>query len=159
MDTDTIILEDLWDAFVNHEFDVAITERPHPSWFNGGVVFLRPTPAARRFFDRWVDWNDKLYADLPALIAARKKHWGMNQTALVQMLETEGAGDCNLLKLPCATWNNCDATWKDFDPDTCRVLHVKSELQRAVLKGRKPAQIRIGMREAAQAYYRYAEAM
>ena len=154
-DTDTIIRGDLWSAFTDNAFDVAITERPHPSWFNGGVVFVRPTAAARRFFDRWVEWNDKLYADLPALLAARRKHYGMNQTSMVQMLEQEGPKDCRLIKLPCATWNNCDVNWKAFDPATCKILHVKSELQRVVLRRTKLERISKDLRAAAEECYRW----
>lgn len=155
MDCDMIVLRDLWPAFEQNEFDVAITRRPGKNWLNGGVVFVNPTKKARRFIDRWVEWNDKFYADVNRLIVARRRHYGLNQTALVHMLDKEGPGDCKLLELPCNLWNNCDQTWKNFDRDTCYALHIKSELQRAVKSGMDIGKAPEHLREALKAFHEY----
>lgn len=127
IDGDTVVLKDLYAAFSEFDGEVAVTERPHPCWLNGGVVFLRATKGAKEFMRLWCRVNDDLMANPRALRLALERHYGMNQTALVHaMAMTEMP--CKVDKLPCQRWNNCDQTWATLDDETA-VLHVKSALR------------------------------
>jgi hypothetical protein len=132
MDGDTVVLHDLFPAFSEQggAWDVAVTERPHKCWLNGGVVFCRPTRAAKQFMRAWCRVNDDLLADGHAQREAFDRHFGINQTALVHALDT-GMMPGVVAKLPCQKWNNCDQTWASVDDDTA-VLHVKSALREHV---------------------------
>ena len=184
MDVDTIILRDLWPIFEN-DFDVAITQRPHPMWLNGGVVAVRPNARSKALFAKWVEVNDFLLANETARLKALERHHGLNQSALIHMIDPDlivgkepDASDkagvlrrkmhlmaaahnakergyknnghiegvdttppaCNIVRVPCQRWNNCDQTWKDFDGETA-VVHIKGHLRQCVVSNAPDHQV------------------
>lgn len=184
MDVDTIILHDLWPIF-DQQFDVAITQRPHPMWFNGGVVAVRPNARSRALFAKWCEVNDFLLANEAARLKALDRHHGLNQSAFIHMIDPnltvgkepddsdkpavlqrklhlmaaahnakvrnyennghiEGIDTtppaCDVVRVACQKWNNCDQTWKDMDDETA-VVHVKGKLRACVISEAKAQQV------------------
>lgn len=151
IDADTMIRRTL-DPVWAHPFDVAVTikgNRPRMMPLNGGVVFVRIGDAARAFFDRWVEVNDRLYQD-PVEHARYHDTWGgINQSALGAMLGDElrvvdAPGECmvsegvRIRRLDCREWNACyDPLWATA-PDHARIVHYKSNLRRLIFQGGRP---------------------
>ena len=139
LDADTLILrslDDVWDR----PFDLAYTTRPAESRypFNGGVVFLRVSPATKAFVARWQEENLTMLTD-----AAHHRVWspafgGINQSAL-GMLLTQKAHGLSIARLPCLEWNCEDECWANFSPDRTRIVHYKGGLQRALFN-RQPVE-------------------
>lgn len=134
LDIDTLVLRDPSAAFDEGEFDIGITVRPHKMWINAGAIYARPTRGARDFMDAWVTENDRLYAEPDEMYDALKRHNGLNQTAMLNMIESGIPTTCTMAKLECVTWNNCDQTWVHFDPKTTAVLHIKGGLRKYALE-------------------------
>lgn len=154
LDMDMVVLGDLssvWEQMGTA--DVAVTERPGKYWLNGGAVYCRPTPAAAAFMDQWCRVNDALLADLRVLKAAVGRHYGLNQTALVHLLEA-GEPCCELVRVPCQQWNCCDQVWAQFDDDV-RVLHVKGQLREHLYAFHAVEKVRPEWRGAYEAILRY----
>ncbi len=153
LDVDMLILHELIPAFdeAGGNWDIGITVRPHRMWINAGAIYAKPTQGARDFMDAWCEVNDRLYSSRSALSTALKRHNGLNQTAMLHMLEECGnhPRGCKVHKLQCTTWNNCDQTWKDFDLETTAALHIKGGLRRYALEARKlpvPKNIRLPLK-------------
>ena len=129
-DTDAMICGPL-DAAWETPFDVAITRRVPTSPFpwNAGVVFVRVTDRARRFFDAWAAENRRMLADPVYHQKWRKDYGGINQAALGALLAR--GTDATVAELPCRIWNCEDSAWDAFDAGT-RIVHVKSALRRAI---------------------------
>lgn len=153
IDCDMVVLRDLGDAF-DEEFDIGITTRPSKSWFNGGVVFVRPSKKTTRFFERWKVWNDYLIDNPDEREKAVSQHVGLNQPAFVWLLEREGT-DCEIKHFPCSEWNCGQVTWADFGKDTTRCLHVKSILRYGIKKGLQPSEFPGKLEELAAIFYSY----
>jgi len=132
LDGDMVVLRDIAPVWAEHggDWDVAITERPGKYWLNGGAVFCKPTKAAREFMRAWCRVNDDILNDSYARKAALNNHYGINQTALVHMLQY-CAPEAKVVKVPCRKWNNCDQTWHQFDDET-HILHIKSFLRQHI---------------------------
>lgn len=132
LDADTMVRRSL-DAVWNIEFDLAYTIRPKGSGlpFNGGVVFLRVTPFTKVFMKRWQAENRRMLEDPLHHQVWRPAFGGINQAALGMIFRTGGHG-LKVHQLPCLEWNCEDTTWADFDPDLTRIVHYKSNLQRAI---------------------------
>jgi hypothetical protein len=133
LDADTMItgeLDPAWDSV----FDLAITSAAARLPFNAGVVFVRVSPRTRGFLEQWAAVNRSFLSDAPALRPWRFKYAGINQAALGFMLERAAHG-CQVATLPGAIWNCEDSTWREFDPARTRIVHVKSDLRRAVFRG------------------------
>jgi hypothetical protein len=131
MDADIVILRPLDDVW-QKPFDVAYTTRPGAFPFNGGVVFVRVSDAARTFFRVWGEENRRMFVDRLYHRTWKRKYGGMNQAAFGCVLESPHRQALSILELPCAEWNCEDMSWATFDPAVCRVLHVKSELRQNV---------------------------
>jgi len=127
MDCDTIVRSDLSEVFDDFDFDVAYTVRDSHFRINAGVVFLRPTDAARAWVQAWCDANDRIAGSPSAAAMAMTIHGGINQAAIHDVL-----GDARIkaqtVELPCALWNCCQEDWHRFH-DEVAVLHVKGELR------------------------------
>lgn len=138
-DCDMLATGDASLAFTeNPDFDVAftgdLTRKTTP--INGGIVFVRPTAAARAFFRVWLTANKLLY-DNPTLHAKYRTRWsGMNQATLGYLMNN-GYPDCNIQFLPLQRWNNTDSFWHAIDDSTVFV-HYKGALRTAVLARQKP---------------------
>ncbi len=132
IDADMMItrpLDDVW-AF---PFDLAYTIREEGRLpLNGGVVFLRVSPATRAFVDRWLAVNLQFLADANAHRPWRTKYAGINQAAFGYMLERERDPGLTLKRLTCREWNAENTAWSQFDPAVTRIVHLKSGLRRAL---------------------------
>ena len=131
IDADMMItreLEEIWDL----PFDLAYTMRETGRLpLNGGVVFLRVSPATRRFVDRWLEVNLKFLGDSVAHRPWRVKYAGINQASFGYLLERERHG-LELRRITCREWNCENTTWATFDPAVTRIVHLKSGLRRAL---------------------------
>jgi hypothetical protein len=132
IDADMMItrpLEDVW----TRPFDLAYTIREAGRLpLNGGVVFLRVSPATRRFVDRWFDRNQRFLASAIEHRQWRTKYAGINQAAFGYMLERDRDPAVTLARLTCHEWNSENTTWAKFDPAVTRIVHLKSGLRRAL---------------------------
>jgi hypothetical protein len=143
MDCDMLVLHDLGIAF-SEPFDIGLTKRNNPAIpYNGGVVFVRNTPAAIKFLERWTIINDAMFncTDQNGVpdrgvfhTRWRNKYAGMNQAALGYILEKE-THEAKLKNFPCAIWNICREDWPRID-NKSMVIHVKSNLRTAVIDRR-----------------------
>lgn len=132
MDCDMLVLDNVLEPF-NKDFDIAYTLREHKLPFNGGVLYYKPTTAAKKFMHRYRDVNNKMFKNPGFHKAYRRKYAGMNQAAFGYMLEEESK-KVNIAKLP-DIWNLCEK-WNNMPVDT-KAVHVKSALRRACL-GNQP---------------------
>jgi len=132
-------LDDVWDQ----DFDIAYTVRETRARYplNAGVVFVRAGWRARAFFRHWLQVDDGFLADPQSHLIWKRRWGGINQAALGCVLDHQPADhpDVRLLRLPCAEWNCEDYSWSAFEPQVTRILHVKSDLRRAVFSGPKQA--------------------
>lgn len=142
IDVDTMILRPL-DEVWQRDFDVAVTTRADGTTINGGVVFVRSSPAARAFMRAWQTENRRLLGDRERHLRFRHRWNGMNQAAFGALFEEQRLEGARLLGLPCAEWNLEDSTWSHFDPAVTRIVHVKSGLRRALFhNGPRPPAIK-----------------
>lgn len=133
VDGDTMItgpLDDAWDR----SFDLAYTFAADRLPLNAGVVFVRVSAATRGFLEQWAAVNRSFLGDASALRPWRARYAGINQAALGFMLERAGHG-CAIERLDGAIWNCEDSNWRRFDPAATRIVHLKSELRRALFRG------------------------
>lgn len=132
IDADMMItrpLEDVWAM----PFDLAYTIREEGRLpLNGGVVFVRVSPASRRFVDRWFAVNQRFLANANDHRHWRTKYAGINQAAFGFMLERERDPGLAIARLTCHEWNSENTTWAKFDPAQTRIVHLKSGLRRAL---------------------------
>lgn len=136
IDVDTMItgsLDSVWDL----PFDLAYTSAAQRLPLNAGVVFVRVSPRSRAFLEQWAAVNRSFLGDATALRPWRTRYAGINQAALGFMLERAGHG-CAIERLDGAIWNCEDSTWKRFAPPTTRIVHLKSDLRRAIFRGLAP---------------------
>jgi hypothetical protein len=123
-------LTPVWDE----PFDMAYTVKPESRFpFNSGVVFLRVGERVREFVRNW--WNENLRLLENAEDHRRWNHdyGGINQAALGSILHSEdGLRGMDVRQLPCRVWNCEDSAWREFDPASTRIVHVKSALRRAI---------------------------
>jgi hypothetical protein len=132
MDADTVVLQSLSPAY-DQDFDIALTRRTSTQWpYNGGVVFVRVNNRSRAFIRKWGEIDEQMYLDDDFHQPYKRKYKGQNQASLGWMVEHDD-GATQIVELPCAVWNACNDDWMRFGPHT-RVLHVKSQLRRAVLR-------------------------
>lgn len=137
LDADVMVLRPL-DVLWTRPFDMAYTSKTDARLpFNTGVIALRLSPALRVFLRRWHDEQLKMLKDQAHHAVYRHKYGGIHQAALGYCFEQGAAKHLDLLQLPCAEWNCEDATWRQFDPEATRIVHLKSGLRSAVF-GRGP---------------------
>lgn len=149
IDADTAILRPL-DPIWERDFDFCYTPKPkkYPP-LNGGVIFIRVSERTRAFMEAWVKQN-------AALMSMQRKQWrrqygGVNQASLADVLESAERFGVRTLGVPCLEWNCEDSAWSSFDPEVTRILHVKSTLRLALIKGRTRV---IGIEPALKAWRR-----
>lgn len=136
IDSDTFFvrgISDVWDR----EFDLAYTVKESRFPFNSGVVFVRVSPLVKAFFAQWAAVNREMLLDARVHSSWRHMYGGINQAAFGRMLGTDEAKAIHILGLPCQEWNCEDASWRAFDPAVTRIVHVKSELRRAIFDKRR----------------------
>jgi hypothetical protein len=128
-DIDLIFLKDPAPVLEESGYDIGICKRPtrNKIWFNGGVVFVKPTDEACKFMDAWVEKSDYFYENPVEFNKALKRHYGLNQTSFIHLLDGEYPG--TIKEFPSAIWNNCDPqTWRTVNEETA-VIHVKGSLE------------------------------
>jgi hypothetical protein len=142
IDADTAILQPLVHVW-ERRFDVALTVKPKPPArfpLNAGVIFLRASLLTKAFMQGWLDGNACLLANQREHQQWKGRFGGINQAALGRWLDRPSEPNTlNIHRLSCAEWNCEDDSWATFDPQVTRILHVKSDLRRAVFSGPKQA--------------------
>ena len=139
VDSDILILRPLDDAF-DLEFDVGYTVREGTPPFNSGVIFVRVNERSRKFFREWRIANNKLIAKGADITEYVRECVGANQTAFRYVMDSIAMGDAKkwadppkMVAFPCSIWNCEQMSYKYFDRDQTRVLHVKSQLREYLL--------------------------
>jgi len=140
LDADTIALKDVRQRFdFDKTFDICFTDgvdELHP--INGGVVFVRCNKKSLAFFDKWLEYDDKVFNDKGYFDKAQKVAAGQNQASLGMMLDANDVAGCKVTYAPCETWNSVNPHWPTFIYDDCYILHVKGGTFRDyVLSGKK----------------------
>jgi hypothetical protein len=135
IDADAAILlplDDVWDL----DFDLAYTKRPSTAKFpfNGGVLFVRVSNVTRAFFDLWERENARMLVEPAHHRKWQARYGGINQASFGYLTHSRSF-DLKLHALPCSEWNCEDSGWSQFDPDTTRILHIKSALRLACFLG------------------------
>ena len=127
-------IESAFDAATAGDFDIAYTKRTNERLpLNGGLVFVRPTAAARRFLARWREIDERMFNDPMFHRPWHTATCGMNQASFWYLVKKELPSlGARVVALPCAEWNACDEDWPNID-ETTRVLHIKGRLRYAVL--------------------------
>jgi len=126
LDADMIVNGDLSDVW--GDWDAAVTARTSaPMPYNGGAVYINETDGARRFMERWWDWELEYMHNRDQYREQYKKYAGPNQTALGFLLGEE-SHDFNLTILPCAEWNACPDDYHNLD--RAKVIHYKGRMQK-----------------------------
>ena len=113
---------------------VGLTQRDKFYPINGGMIVVRGSEEARRFFRAWVDSDTHLYTHATEHQRWRKKYAGMNQASLGRILETREDLASLIDYVPCDRTNMCKPWvpgWED-----AHFIHVKSELRKAVFDPR-----------------------
>ena len=158
-DCDMLCLRSIGEAFDIGEgavggwehWDIAYTQTSNPRLpLNGGLLFVRPTDASKRFFHRWREIDRQMYIN-PALHDPwRVKTAGMNQASFWYLHERELAAlGARVIALPCREWNACQDDWAHIGPE-CRMLHVKGTLRWAVLGDEAIAELPSELRRGAE---------
>ena len=148
-DCDMLCLQPAYHAF-GYLFDVAYTQRTQKNGFpmNGGIVMARPTQAARDFFHRWLEVNDKMFADVNFHCKWQIKYGGMNQAAFGYIFES-GEYPGKLHQYITREWNAVDCDWQRLDERTVFV-HYKSKLRHLVMANHTPTSVYV---EAMKLWY------
>jgi hypothetical protein len=137
-DCDMLCLKDPIVAFDN-DFDIAVTVRNTVNWLNAGVIFIRVNNKSRRFMRRWLEHNNTLFRDPVRRKQAIDRHVGMNQSALVQLLD-HPPKNTKIAHLPCDIFNACEQNWERVTKDTV-FLHIKSALREVCLGCADPEKV------------------
>ncbi|HET6499032.1 MAG TPA: putative nucleotide-diphospho-sugar transferase [Coriobacteriia bacterium] len=169
-DCDMLCLQSVEDAFhlaewggyetpIDQPWDIAYTQTSNPRLpINGGVIFVRPTAAAKAFFRRWREVDLQMYRDPVFHEPWRRATCGMNQASFWYLVKKElpqiGA---RVIALPCREWNACQDDWADIGPE-CRMLHVKGTLRWAVLGSTPVEDLPPELRKAARIWREYRDA-
>ena len=138
-------------------WDIAYTRTSNPRLpLNGGVLFVRPTAAAKLFFRRWREVDLQMYRDPVFHEPWRRATCGMNQASFWYLVKRElDALQARVIALPCREWNACQDDWEHIGPE-CRMLHVKGTLRWAVLGSTPVEDLPPELRKAARIWREYA---
>jgi hypothetical protein len=131
-DCDMLAVGDVTHVFEDHGFDIGYTARSESLPLNGGILFIRPTRAARRWLAALARINAAMRRD-PAFHAPyRDRYHGMNQAAMGFLLE-QPIASVRVRAFPCRRYNAVGLDdWRKMGPETVFV-HVKSSLRKVVL--------------------------
>ena len=128
MDVDTIVLKDIGEVF-DYDFDIGITVRSGKNWFNGGVVFVKPTQAAYDILDLWAK---KIHSKDQAKYKWETGHSGTAQPVFAWLYK-HGKFNGTIREFPCSTYN-CIQPWGNYRDAS--VIHVKSGLRKSLFSGK-----------------------
>lgn len=128
MDVDMVVYHDISDVF-EKDFDVCYTRRTATRMpLNGGVLFVKPTKAAREFFTQWLKVDAELLQKRNRYQPYIRKYGGQNQASFGWMLE-RGKYDAKIKHVDCTWYNCCNEEWPGIN-DATRVVHHKGALKR-----------------------------
>lgn len=134
-DCDMLMLRPAYHAF-DIPFDVAFTgrtEKMKNKPMNGGVMFARPTEAAKLFFREMLRINNEI---LNRKISSR--YVGINQPAFLMTYEKyKNDSGIKIYEYKTIEWNAVECDWKKINDKTV-FLHVKHRLKESVLKNNSP---------------------
>lgn len=131
-DCDMLAVGDAAHVFEDRDFDIGYTTRSEGLPLNGGILFVRPTRAARRWLRALERVNAEMRADPEFHAPWRQRYHGMNQAAMGYLIEYPLAG-VRVRPFPCRRYNAVSlADWSSIDGGTVFV-HVKSSLRKVVL--------------------------
>lgn len=130
-DCDMLALGNAAPAFADSSFDIGYTRRSSILPLNGGILFVRPTRAARRWLRALVRVNEAMRGDPAFHGPFRARYHGMNQAAMGYLIEHPLAG-VRVRAFPCRIWNAVGLEdW--VAPDGAVFVHVKSSLRKVIL--------------------------
>lgn len=131
-DCDMLAVGDAAHVFARRDFDIGYTERSESLPLNGGILFVRPTRAARRWLRALERTNAEMRANPEFHAPWRQRYHGMNQAAMGYLVEHPLSG-VRVRPFPCRRYNAVSlADWDSLDGETVFV-HVKSSLRKVVL--------------------------
>lgn len=133
LDTDTFVCRDLAPIW-EHDFDVAYCQRPNTYPIIGGVLFARPTAAAKAFFTEWLCLASRLLLRPLEIDPLMSQYGGLNQYCIWQLTQMP-MNTIGLLALTAEEWNCCDQVWHTFDPQKTRIVHLKGRLREELKRG------------------------
>lgn len=136
----------------DYDFDIAYAgDSTIQHKINGGIIFARPTEAARNFFKAWVEQNEIILND-PIEFRKYTPWAGQNQRAFGRMM-TLGYPECKLLRLKPLVWNATDSYWSKINDETL-LVHIKGQIRNLVLGNKKPYGI---YEKAMNEWYKYSD--
>ncbi len=128
MDVDMLVLQEIAHVF-QHDFDVCYTRRTKARMpLNGGLLFVKPTESAKRFFCDWTALDERFVTQCAEYRRYIRKYGGQNQASFGYMLEHYPCL-CRIRSVPCTLYNVCQEEWGRVNSQT-RVIHLKSSLKR-----------------------------
>jgi hypothetical protein len=129
MDTDMIITGSLEDAF-QYPFDIAYTYRKKERKpLNGGMIFGRPNERSKRFWEEWLFYCEKAYANKDTWIDFNSQCKGFAQSALWHTINNNK--ECKFKRLDCSEYNACDEEW-DYANAGTKAYHIKGRMRKAL---------------------------
>lgn len=143
-DLDMLALRDpveIWD----NNFDICYTERTIKNTgriipLNGGIIFAKPTTAAREFFKLWAEVDRMMYYDPKLHDQYYRKYAGMNQASLGYLIENPDLYSAKLLAVKTRKYNAVDCDWQHINNETVFV-HIKSLLRQNIITRRNQSGI------------------
>jgi hypothetical protein len=130
-DCDMLAVGDAAAAFADRDYDIGYTTRASLLPLNGGILFVRPTRAARRWLRALWQVNEDMRTDPEFHGPWRRLYHGMNQAAMGCLIEYPLKG-VRVRAFPGARFNMIGQSWVALGPESV-FIHVKSTLRRAVL--------------------------
>lgn len=136
-DCDLLVVNNIENIVNISTKDIIFTSRDKNNRFNGGFIYINPTPKAKEFFQEWYDISINSFDPKTNSMWKQyvSKYKGANQAVLGYLYENKKYADI-IDEIPCHIWNCTDYEWEKFSPDT-KIIHIKSELRDFVLNKNK----------------------
>ena len=159
IDCDMLVMRDFQEVFDTHDFDIGLTARETGRIpFNGGVVMVRNSDAAREFIKLWAEADTKLYNDRDLHWKWRAKYRGMNQASLGMLIET-GTYTAKIKRFPCSIYNAVENSWHRVAEDRPYAIHCKSNMKRTLLSSDPIKKLRPTYKQVATIWRGYEQAL
>ncbi len=128
LDADALIYQNIDE--IAQDYDIGVTVRApkaveHTMPINAGIVFIKKTPAAKKFLQRWMDLSDQGESDQPPL----------NQLCSVTTKDRDSTvirDGARIKVFKCEVYNNSYKQGKDafkIRPPNVKIVHYKSKLR------------------------------
>jgi len=128
VDADTVFLRNADHLFYD-DFDIGIARRPgkQKSIYNGGVVLVKPTEAARTFMEHWIAVDTRMLYDQEFHSEWHKKYRGQNQSSMGYLIENNPC-KLKIKEFPTSVINACEQDWQNVLQIKPYILHVRKWL-------------------------------